>query len=216
MEFVSAIWYGWLVGVGISILLFGPAFFLLVNTSIKEGFNRGVLLSLGVFTSDLVLVLLIHFGLNSFYDKVIFQFIFGIVAGTAMLIWGIKTMRGKYRNFLSDMHLPSSKKGSWFTGFLMNIFNPFAFVLWTTTLANVGSHFDPDEKHYTTKVMVSALSMLFGLLCMDVFKAFTFNRLGKFIPQRRFFKIQFLIGIILTSAGVYFIAKAIRLIVLNI
>ena len=96
MDFVTPIWYGWLIGIGISILLFGPAFFLLVNTSIRDGFSRGVLLSLGVFVSDLILVLIIHYGLSSFYDSLLFKTIFSFVAGIAMLIWGIKTFRGKY------------------------------------------------------------------------------------------------------------------------
>jgi len=212
MDYFSPIWYGWLIGVGISILLFGPAFFLLVNTSIKDGFSRGVLLSLGVFVSDLVLVLIIHYGLSAFYDSAIFKVAFSFVAGIAMLIWGIKTMRGKYRNFLSDLHKQSSKKGSLFKGFLMNILNPFAFVLWTTTLANVSSHYEPEEAYYTQKVIIAVISILFGLLSMDIIKAFTFNKVGKYIPKKGFFRIQAIIGLVLIIAGSYFMVHGVRMI----
>lgn len=204
MQFLSPIWYGWLLGVGISIVLFGPAFFLLVNTSIKDGFSRGVLLSLGVFCSDLVLVLLIHFGLSTFYNSVFFKVLFSFIAGVAMLLWGYKTIKGKYRNFLAELHTQSSKKGSMFKGFLMNILNPFAFVLWTTTLANLSSHYDPIEPNYTLKVVIAAISMLFGLLSMDIIKSFTFYRIGKYVPNRWFFRIQYYVGIILLLAGGYF------------
>jgi threonine/homoserine/homoserine lactone efflux protein len=212
MDFVTPIWYGWLIGIGISILLFGPAFFLLVNTSIRDGFSRGVLLSLGVFVSDLILVLIIHYGLSSFYDSLLFKTIFSFVAGIAMLIWGIKTFRGKYRNFLADLHKQSSKKGSLLKGFLMNILNPFAFVLWTTTLANVSSHYESSEPYYTQKVIIAVISILFGLLSMDIIKAFTFNRIGKYIPKRGFFRIQSIIGLVLVAAGVYFMVHGIRMI----
>jgi threonine/homoserine/homoserine lactone efflux protein len=211
MHFLSPIWYGWLLGVGISIVLFGPAFFLLVNTSIRDGFSRGVLLSLGVFISDLVLVLLIHFGLSNFYDSVLFKVVFSFIAGIAMLIWGYKTIKGKYRNFLAEMHVQSSKKGSLLKGFLMNILNPFAFVLWTTTLANLSSHYEPTEPDYKLKVAIAAISMLFGLLSMDVIKSFTFHRVGKYIPNRWFFRVQFIIGLILLIAGGYFMFHGVNM-----
>jgi threonine/homoserine/homoserine lactone efflux protein len=212
LNWFSPIWYGWLVGAGISILLFGPAFFLLVNTSIKDGFSRGVLLSLGVFASDLVLLILIHKGLSSFYEDTLFRVIFSYVAGIAMVIWGIKTFNGKYRNFLSDLHKQSSKKGSLVKGFLMNILNPFAFVLWTTTLANLSSHYEMNDPYYRERVIIAALSMLLGLLSMDIIKAFTFNKIGRYIPKKGFFRVQSIIGLILCGAGIYFLVHGTKMI----
>lgn len=192
---------------GISILLFGPAFFLLVNVSVKDGFSRGALLSVGVFLSDLAIVLLVHFGLSDFYDSAIFQIIFSFIAGFAMLLWGIKTIIGKYRNFLAGMHKGSSKSGSMLKGFMMNILNPFAFVLWTTTVANVSAHFDPQKEFYEQRVIVAVISILFGLLSMDLVKSFTFYLIGKKLKYRWFYRLQFVVGILLILAGGYFIIQ---------
>ena len=213
LELLGPIMYGWLIGIGISILLFGPAFFLLVNVSIKDGFSRGALLSLGVFLSDLVIVLLIHFGLSDFYSVPLFQIIFSFIAGVAMIAWGIKTMRGKYRNFLADIHKSSSKGGSLIKGFATNILNPFAFVLWTTTIANVSAQFESTEQDYEMKVIVAVISILFGLLSMDLIKAFSFHLVGKKIKYRFFFRVQLVIGLLLFGAGVYFLFQGFRVMI---
>lgn len=210
LEIAEPILYGWLIGIGISILLFGPAFFLLVNVSIKDGFSRGALLSLGVFLSDLVIVLLIHFGLSQLYSSVTFQVVFSFIAGIAMLLWGIKTMKGNYRNFLADIHKTGSKGGSILKGFATNILNPFAFVLWTTTVANVSAHFEPTEPGYEKKVIVAVISILFGLLSMDLVKAFTFHIVGKKLRYRWFYRMQFVVGLLLFLAGCYFIFQGSR------
>jgi len=192
---------------GISILLFGPAFFLLVNVSVKDGFTRGALLSLGVFLSDLAIVMLIHFGLSSFYDSAVFQIIFSFVAGIAMVLWGVKTILGKYRNFLAGVHKSSSKSGSMRKGFMMNILNPFAFVLWTTTVANVSAHFDSQDENYEKTVIVAVISILFGLLSMDLVKSFSFYLIGKKLRYRWFYRLQFVVGVFLIHAGGYFIIQ---------
>jgi len=204
VEYINPAWYGWFLGLGVSILLFGPAFFLLVNTSIKDGFNKGFFLSLGVCASDFLMVFAIHFGLSDYYEKPIFQFIFGLVAATAMLIWGLKTMNGKYKNFLKDIHFASSKKGSVIKGFMLNILNPFAFIFWTTIVANISGHFDPQESNYQTKILVAVIFTLIGLLTMDTLKAFTFNKVGKFISFRNIFSMNKIIGIIMLGASAYF------------
>jgi len=211
LDYILPAWYGWLLGMGVSLLFFGPAFFLLINTSIKSGFGKGVSLAVGVFVSDLVLVVLINLGLSAFYENKVFQLFFSAIAGVAMLVWGIKTLRGKYKSFLYEMHLEVSKKGSILKGFILNTLNPFAFVFWTTLIVNMSGHFDSDDPFHSRKVLIAVLFTLFGFLSMDTIKSFVFHKIGKKISLRSIYGMNKIIGVIIIGAGCYFMWNAVNL-----
>ena len=72
---------------------FGPAFFGLINTSIKHGFRAGMALAIGVFLSDLVLAvgvcLLINYGAADYLQSPKNQTFIGILGGVILIIFGV-------------------------------------------------------------------------------------------------------------------------------
>ena len=54
---------GILFGIFLS-LLFGPAFFILIETSIKKGFKAAVFLDIGILLSELYILLLLYLSLK--------------------------------------------------------------------------------------------------------------------------------------------------------
>ena len=95
---LDGVWQGLLI----SLLSFGPAFFLLINTSIRDGFRKGLLLALGVFLSDLVVILGIHFGLQGLFENIMFKKVFALSAGIAMIFVGINALRSPYKAGVTD------------------------------------------------------------------------------------------------------------------
>ena len=60
---MSAFFQGVVVGLTFAVLL-GPGFFSLLQTSIHSGFRAGICLSIGIFLSDVFVLLLCYFGIS--------------------------------------------------------------------------------------------------------------------------------------------------------
>ncbi|MGN0033495.1 MAG: LysE family translocator [Candidatus Limimorpha sp.] len=89
--------HGVLMGVTMAVVFgFGPAFFLLIQTSISKGFKHALLFDLGVMLSDiLVVVLMMMTTIRLSFDggsNIIFP---GVAAGLIVIAFGIYTYRSK-------------------------------------------------------------------------------------------------------------------------
>ena len=118
---LNGIWQGFLI----SILLFGPAFFKLIHTSIQDGFKKGVLLASGVFLSDLLVAILCILGVADFMQNPSFQKMYSLCGSVVLFLMGVKYFRHQYKAFLQSYsaRVPSSK--SILKGFWLNLVNPF-------------------------------------------------------------------------------------------
>ncbi|HZX63081.1 MAG TPA: LysE family transporter, partial [Bacteroidales bacterium] len=65
LKFLHPLFEGLLLGITVAITL-GPALVALLQTSIKHGMKTGIFLAMGIFTSDLFLVVLAVFGVSEF------------------------------------------------------------------------------------------------------------------------------------------------------
>ncbi|MCC6818305.1 MAG: LysE family transporter, partial [Bacteroidia bacterium] len=95
---INGLWQGFII----SILLFGPAFFKLVHTSIQEGFSKGVMLASGVFLSDLLVALLCIFGVADAMQAPSFQKLYSLFASVALILLGLKYFKHQYKAFLQS------------------------------------------------------------------------------------------------------------------
>ena len=143
----------------------GPAFFLLIQTSISKGFKYALLFDIGVLLSDAMVVALmmmtnikLDFGDND-------MILPGIAAGIIVIIFGVFTYRTKPEKIVKrsekksaeleemekklekfdqrldmiDEKLDIKRKGPrWYIyiskGLVMNLFNPFVWIFWMTTV----------------------------------------------------------------------------------
>ncbi|MCD6066224.1 MAG: lysine exporter protein (lyse/ygga) [Bacteroidetes bacterium] len=87
----EAIYQGILLGLALS-CTFGPGFFALINTGIKYGFKSGAALAIGIFLSDLFLVILIFvllsLGAQGILSNPKSQSFIGVVGGIILIVYG--------------------------------------------------------------------------------------------------------------------------------
>ena len=205
---LNGVWQGFLI----SILLFGPAFFKLIHTSIQEGFKKGVLLASGVFFSDLLVVGLCIFGVADFMQSAPFQKIYSVCGAIVLLLMGIKSFRHPYKAFLQSYssRVPASKNV--FKGFWLNLINPFTFILWFNVMGSISLKY-ADEPQYKNLLTVNLVTILLVLFLMDVLKVFLSHLIGKKLNARIFFMNNKYFGVLLMLIGAFFMARFIGLVI---
>jgi threonine/homoserine/homoserine lactone efflux protein len=199
---LNGFWQGFLI----SILLFGPAFFKLVHTSIQEGFRKGVMLASGVFLSDLLVAVLCIVGVADFMQSANFQKLYSLFASVALFLLGLKYFRHQYKAFLQSYsaRVPASK--SILKGFWLNLINPFTFILWINVMASISKEYI-GEPNYKMLLGVNLISILFVLFSMDVLKVFLSHLIGKKLNARIFFSINKYFGLLLIAIGAIFLMR---------
>lgn len=87
----SAIYEGIILGLVLA-FSFGPGFFALINTGIKHGFRSAAALAIGIFLSDLALVVLIFvllaLGAQGILSNPQSQSFIGVVGGIVLIVYG--------------------------------------------------------------------------------------------------------------------------------
>jgi L-lysine exporter family protein LysE/ArgO len=131
----EAILLGLLTGMVMSVML-GTVFFALVQNSIDNGFRYGMLISLGVITSDLILISITLFNSNLIPRGGVTENIVRIFGTAFLLVYGINNLHKTKKAIY-----PSTKRGRIFyffrTGFLLNILNPGNFLGWAVVATNI-------------------------------------------------------------------------------
>jgi|SRR5690606_12844668 len=203
---LNGLWQGFVI----SILLFGPAFFKLIHTSIQEGFKKGVILASGVFLSDALVCGFWIFGVAEQMKTVSFQKIYSLVAGVLLIVMGLKYYRHRYRAFLKSYaeRVPASK--NMLNGFLLNLVNPFTLILWFNVMAAASKHYK-DDIHYLSLLAVNVFTILLVLFSMDVLKVFLSQLIGKKLNARMFYFINRYFGLLLAGIGIFFIGRFVSL-----
>ncbi|MEM6800911.1 MAG: LysE family transporter [Bacteroidota bacterium] len=169
---------GILAGMVIALML-GPAFFIIIRTSIEKGFRYGALFASGVFLSDALILFTVFMGMSAFYESILFRRVFSIIGGALLLGIGIYYMRSKIvadcRNKTENM-LPD--KSHFLTyplkGFLLNILSPTAFLLWIGIVGTtqVNFSFGPNGN------FLFFASTLSTMLILDMGKAYLADKLS--------------------------------------
>jgi len=197
---------GVLLGLTFAVLL-GPAFFALIQTSIRRGFRKGALLAFGIFLSDLFALVLCYFGamqiLGSDPRENIY---FSIIGGIILIIFGTYTFSRKVidRPSGSDK-IPEEKFSKPYLyvikGFLLNVFNPGMWFLWITIVVSLSANFGVNSKAIYN-FLAGVLSTIFAT---DIFKCFVSKQFKKFVNAKVMSWLNRIVGIVLIGFGTYLI-----------
>jgi len=169
---------GLILGVTVAITL-GPAMFALLQTSVKHGVKIGIFLALGIFSSDLALVVGCYFGASRIVTDPRYHLWLGLLGGVVMLIVGFYTFFKKVPlteqvEAINEIKVRRpSPLAYFFKGFVLNIANPFLWVFWITSVLAINATYGGDQK---------AVAMFFtGTLAMvlmtDILKCILANKI---------------------------------------
>ena len=188
------------LGFTVAVML-GPAFFTLIQTSIHRGFKSGVLLSLGIFFSDLSLVVLCGLGASQVVYDPNRKMILGVVSGIILILFGAFTFTRKVQIATDHTKVPI-KVPKPFTfiakGFFLNFANPFIWIFWIGVVGVVSSTYS--EK--LDSMLIFLIGTLGTILATDVIKSFVANKIKRILKPHFMTWLNRLVGISLIVFGV--------------
>lgn len=208
-------------GIGYGLLLsimVGPAFFILIETSITKGIKSALYLDLGVLISDLVYVTIAFL----FFQEVRAlmesnnQYILKVIGGAAFMVFGLTNLLKAKK-----LTLPKAKIGTpedlaasnhvmmVLKGFMINALNPGVLFYWLTLMSLL-----PEAPaslkldHVYTQIIYITL-ILITFFSIDILKIIGAKKLKDFLTPSWIRVVNLVLGIILTLFGLLFLVQGI-------
>lgn len=232
--------HGALMGLTLATIFgFGPAFFLLIQTSISRGFKTALMFDLGVLLSDIIVVVLMMMtSIQLTLDNKGNMVMAGVTAGLIIIGFGVFTFYSKPEKIVArsekksaqlaemekkfekidqkldkiDEKLDIKRDGPrWYVylskGFVMNVFNPFVWVFWMTSVATVsGSEIYNGNEYLVAIFFIGTFASVFGVDILKIVGAYSLKR---FFTEKRMKLLNQGTGVVLALCGLMLIIRVI-------
>ena len=201
---------GLFLGLSIAIII-GPAMIALIQTSIKHGVWRGIYLALGIFSSDLAIVVGCYFGASQILGSAQSHLILGIIGGCILIMFGIATL---LRKVPEDEKVQAIKElkfkrtgffGYYLKGFFLNLANPSIWFFWITSVVAINSSYGGNN----IKVAFFFSGTLLMVLLTDILKSILANKIRSVISHQVKIWINRIAGILFLIIGIFVIGSSI-------
>ena len=187
------------IGLGLAlVIMIGPVFFSLIQTSIEKGSKAGILMAVGISLSDAFYVFICYMGLIRYISN--YSHYTGIIGGSVLILFGIYSMlKVKSKINLSTSRVVESKvKWKYIVkGFLINFVNPFVIIFWLATVSAISAQYVS-----TSEILLFFSIVILFVLTTDIIKSLIANRLRRLITVKFIKIMNFLVGLILTGLGI--------------
>jgi threonine/homoserine/homoserine lactone efflux protein len=205
---MHALLEGSILGLSLAFIFgFGPAFFALIQTAVHRSFGAGVLLALGIFLNDLVVVVLSMLGAVSLVSGSENYKLMGIIGGSLLVIFGVVTYRRKVVVKESEENENNEPPGLIYVakGFLLNLANPFVWLFWLSIAVSAAAGYRAD----TYNLVLFFSGTLGVVLLTDILKVFTASRLTRFLTDKFLILINKIAGVALFAFGVFLVIRSV-------
>jgi threonine/homoserine/homoserine lactone efflux protein len=200
---VHPVFEGILLGLTLAVML-GPAFFTLIQTSIHRGLGSGLLLAVGVFLSDLALVMLCYLGATQILYEGKNSLIFGMIGGIILIVFGVVTFKRKIHTEGQDLHLKKPGPLTFILkGFFLNIANPFVWLFWMGVVVGMTSSLGVNSD----EVYLFLGSLLFTVIATDFLKCFVSHKIKQYLNAKILSTVNHIVGILLVVFGIALIIR---------
>lgn len=204
----DALFTGFLTGLCLS-FSFGPVFFLLIQISVQKGIRQALFFDLGVMLSDLFYIIVSFFGAKIILGNDYYRDIIAIAGGLILMGFGSLPFYQKKRTTDSsnDFELPVTKRsgavGQILKGFLVNVFNPSALLIWIGATTVAFSAFSGNK----SMVGLYFLSTLFTYFGIDVAKIYLALKLKRFLNEKTLQIVNRIAGAVIILFGIFLVFK---------
>ena len=199
----KAIFQGLALGFALALSL-GPSFFALIQTSTKRGFKPALGLAFGIFLSDVLCVLLAYFGVAQFFYNPQNKLYIGLVGGTVLVMFGFFSVFQRKKVEEKDLEVKAVSIPIYIIkGFFLNLLNPIVIGLWMAFVVTVSSNKEYTYIHILFFFFASLLTVFFT----DVLKAYSANKISKFLSDKVLRIISIIAGIIIMISGLIMVYK---------
>ncbi|SMC31961.1 LysE family translocator [Moheibacter sediminis] len=200
MEMVSS---AILIGFILSLVLIGPVFFMLLETSVSRGWKAAITLNLGVITADVLCIFIAYFGSKDLALAIQNNPSIYIFGGFFILIYGLIMYITKPNFKMRNVNVVTRNYFRTFmNGFLLNILNIGVIVFWFFIVSTVVIQYPKTED--TFLYMGIVLATFFSI---DLGKIFLAQKVKDSFTMRRIFYLKKTIGFILIIFGIIVVLK---------
>lgn len=182
---------GALLGILLSIFV-GPIFFVLIRTSINDGFKNALYMILGIYLSDVGCIFLCYMGLvQAFADPAYKKWIL-LGGGIILTITGLITFLSKKEINQNKMDTGGVRSiGLLIKGFLFNITTPTVVLFWIGAVGFAVSAYHGDR----TMIILYFTGTLTTVLSIDVLKAYLASKIRNWFTPKVMHLINKITGI---------------------
>lgn len=201
MYLLQGMGYGFLLSIAI-----GPITVSLLQAGIEKNFKSGIFLAIGAWSGDILTLLVINWGLTAIISSSRFELISGIIGSivlTTIGVYSIFKLKNEPPPKSTAVIRASSPYRYYLTGFLINIFNPFAVFFWLTVT--------------TTEVVSRQLSLQQSLLfftgiigmimVFDILKISLALPIKKMLKPTFIFRLRLLFGLMMIGFGIALLTR---------
>ena len=186
----SAIWNGFIMGLGLS-FSFGPVFFMLIQTSIDKGWKESLIFDAGVLLSDFIIIaaaMLIIFtlGVDVDFSNPRIQFWSALIGAIILIAFGLVLLLNPKKES-SAIEIPEIKavsklnhSGLFFKGLGINFLNPSVFLIWFGSVPAVAGSFNGDMR----LILTFFSSTMISYFIIDLGKIYTARKLKRFLTPK--------------------------------
>ena len=190
-------------------MLLGPALFALLQTSIHRGVKSGFFLALGIFMSDITVVVFTYMGAVQLLSNQRNYVVAGLCGGIILILFGVYTFIRKVHidedNNLNEVKKVPGVLTYILKGYFLNIMNPFVWFFWISVMVGIGSNYGAD-KPAVISFFMGTLITIFGT---DVFKVFIANKIKRYLNPKVLILINRIVGILLAIFGIFLMLRVI-------
>jgi threonine/homoserine/homoserine lactone efflux protein len=205
---VFAGFQGLMLGLWLAIMV-GPSFFALINISLTKGFYSAFYMAVGISMSDILLIIIALFGLNSVLKTSEFTNQVGIVGGLLLFFLGIKSIFFTKKNQIShNFHVKGEQDilKNIFKGFIVNSFNPSVILFW---IAAVGGIISKTEFTFSQTLFLFVCTIITTFFT-DILKIKLSNKLSQYMTSNFLGNLSKVMGVILSFSGLLLIYQALK------
>jgi threonine/homoserine/homoserine lactone efflux protein len=195
-DMLSSYFDGLLYGF-IFLFSFGPAFFALLQATLKFGFSRAIFVSLGVNMIDAVLIGAILVGFSSVLENEAVRFWSGWVGAVVLMIFGISAWLKSKNMQTDDDTKPRSRFSLWLKGVALNGLNPMVALLWIGIVSSISS-----LGYSQTDLFGFFAGFLSTVFMTDCVKSFLITRFSHVITERSVTIVNRIVGSIFVFFGI--------------
>ena len=144
--------------------MLGPIFVALTQTGIEKGARVGITVGVGVWSSDLLVILFSYLFISqvdALVQDEVFKYWMGLVGGFILITFGIVIFLKKTEAIKEGgSYTAKNYFGFWMKGFLVNTVNPFTFIFWlgviSTKVIGVNMN-DPQAFVFISAIMLTII-----------------------------------------------------------
>ena len=201
--------------------MLGPAFFILIETSIKKGFKAAIILDIGILLSDALYLLAAFFVAEKINHWLTTNPFVKYIAGTIFILLGIVSV---YKNIIQiklknskikevkEIETDTSKKiiypfQLFIKGLGLNAINPGVLIFWIAASTYATNELKLGDFQLFSFFGITLLTMFI----VDVFKIYFSSRLKEKLDNKVLSVIGILIGGLMVFFGVAIYLKDIQL-----